>query len=252
MIFKTIRPDQRREEQSSRDSTLLTVGFNLRTKNAPYSPQSPAGKAQSTNSEEFVSSLRDLDDGLFCTFRRLKPTVNKVLSLQDTFCRRYNSVTSCKFFISKTMKKIIILFLSTVLFTCCGNKQHPATTPQTSGADVAAAVDHLMKVMVNADENTLNSITADELVYGHSKGNVQNKSEFIAEVLSGNPSRFVSIELSDQTIQIAGNTAVVRHILTAETISIDDESGSLRIGVMQVWQLQNGMWKLLARQAYRL
>ena len=33
--------------------------------------------------DRVVSSLRDLSDGLFCVFRKLKPTVNKISSLRD-------------------------------------------------------------------------------------------------------------------------------------------------------------------------
>jgi ketosteroid isomerase-like protein len=106
--------------------------------------------------------------------------------------------------------------------------------------------------MMTADESILKSITADELVYGHSSGKVQNKSEFIAEILSGQPLTYVNIEPLEQTIQMAGDAAVVRHIFTAETKNPEGEPGSLRIGNMLVWKLHNGEWKLLARQAYRL
>ena len=149
------------------------------------------------------------------------------------------------------MKKIIVLLLFPVLAGCCGNQPQQPATP-SSEADVATAVDLLMKGFVNADESILNLLTADELVYGHSSGKVQNKSEFIAEILSGEPLKYISIALLEQTIQMAGDAAVVRHIFTSETINTDGEPGSLRIGVMQIWQLQNGKWKLLARQAYRL
>jgi hypothetical protein len=150
------------------------------------------------------------------------------------------------------MNRIIILFLFPLLAGCCGNKQQPAISPQTSETDVAAAVGQLLKGMTTADENLLQTITADELIYGHSSGKVQNKSEFIAEILSGEPLVYLSIEPLDQTIQMSGDAAVVRHIFTAETKNVNGEPGSLRIGVMQVWQLQNGTWKLLARQAYKL
>ena len=150
------------------------------------------------------------------------------------------------------MKKIIILLLFSILAVCCGHQPQQTVSSTAAETDVAAAVDQLMKGFVNADESTLKSLTADELVYGHSSGKVQNKSEFIAEILSGEPLKYISTELLEQTIQMAGNAAVVRHIFTAETKNVDGESGSLRIGVMQTWQLQNGKWKLLARQAYRL
>ena len=150
------------------------------------------------------------------------------------------------------MKKIIILFLLSVFVGCCNNKQQSAQLPQTSQTEVVTAINQLIKAMVTTDESLLNSILAEELVYGHSSGKVQNKSKFIAEILSGEPLRYISVEPLDQTIQLAGDVAVVRHIFTAETKNVDGEPGSLRIGNMMVWHLQNEQWKLLARQAYRL
>jgi len=139
-----------------------------------------------------------------------------------------------------------------MLAGCCGNNQQQAVSPQVSETDVAAAVAQLMNVMVNVDESVLRSIISDELVYGHSGGKVQNKSEFIAEMLAGDPFTYPSVATLDQTIQLAGDAAVVRHIFTAETKNLAGEPGSLRVGIMMVWKLQDGKLKLLARQAYRL
>ena len=151
------------------------------------------------------------------------------------------------------MKKVIILLLLIpILARCSGNTQQSVSTPQTSESDVIAAVQQLWKAMINTDENLLKSITAEELVYGHSGGKVQNKSEFIAEVMSKDPLVYVSITPLEQKIQMAGNAAVVRHIFTAETINTAGEPGSLRVGNTLVWLLKDGQWKLLVRQAYRL
>ena len=145
------------------------------------------------------------------------------------------------------MKEIIMSLLITTLSGCCGNAQQ-----QTAETDIVVAVNQLIKGMTDADESILESILANELVYGHSNGRVQNKSEFIAEILSGQPFVYVSIVPLDQTIKISGDVAVVRHIMTAETKNTNGEPDSLRIGNTLVWQLQSGTWKLLARQAYRL
>ena len=150
------------------------------------------------------------------------------------------------------MKKILILLLFPMWLSCGRNGQHSVETPQTSEADVAVAVEQLIKGMTAADESLLQSITADELIYGHSSGKVQNKNEFIAEILSGQPLVYLRIEPLDQTIQMTGDVAIVRHIFTADTRNIDNELGSLRVGNMLVWHWQDGKWKLLARQAYRL
>lgn len=116
---------------------------------------------------------------------------------------------------------------------------------------LAAAVEIFRKGIVDADRNTLEMITADELVYGHSSGKVQHKSEFIEEIVSNDPLDFITVELSEQTIKIAGKTAIVRHTFTYGTKSTNGTPGKVFIGNMLVWQKQNGKWKLLARQAYR-
>ena len=71
---------QRSATESRRDDILLTVDFNLRTKDALRSLQSPAGTILYLS---IVPSLRDLVQTWSLCFRRLKPTVNKVLSLRD-------------------------------------------------------------------------------------------------------------------------------------------------------------------------
>jgi len=117
--------------------------------------------------------------------------------------------------------------------------------------EVASAVESLMKGFIDADKTILDNLTAAELNYGHSAGKVQNKTEFIDEVVSGKPLDYLKIDLEGQTIKVTGKTAVVRHIFNAETSS-NGTPGKLRIGIMQVWQKQKGKWKLIARQAYKL
>ena len=150
------------------------------------------------------------------------------------------------------MKNIFILLTLSLFAVSCNNNQQNTVLPNASETDIIAALGQLWKGMIDADESILRSITAEELVYGHSGGKVQNKSEFIAEILSKDPLVYIKIETFDQTIQMAGNAAVVRHIFTAETINTDGEPVSLRVGNTFVWLLQDGQWKLLVRQAYRL
>jgi hypothetical protein len=121
----------------------------------------------------------------------------------------------------------------------------------TKEKEVASAVENLIKGFINADKNILDNMTAELLSYGHSSGKVQNKTEFIDEVVSGKPLVYLKIDLEGQTIKISDKTAVVRHIFNAETSS-NGTPGKLRIGILQVWQNQKGNWKLLARQAYKL
>lgn len=143
------------------------------------------------------------------------------------------------------MRKIhylAIIFLTLSITAFCQSKQEK---------EIAEAVEIFKKGIVDADKNLLELVTAEELVYGHSSGKVQNKAEFIEEVVSGKPLDYISVEIADQTIKISGDVAVVRHIYSAETMS-NGTPGKLKIGNMLIWQKQQGKWKLLARQAYKI
>ena len=117
-------------------------------------------------------------------------------------------------------------------------------------AAVAEAIEKLRAAMLAADRSQLDALTAPQLSYGHSAGAVESKAQFI-DVVAGKRTVYKTITLSDQSISMAGDNAIARHVF-----STDFESGgnpaSSRVGVMQVWQKQGGQWRLLARQAFRI
>lgn len=117
-------------------------------------------------------------------------------------------------------------------------------------AAVNAAIDALTKAMMAADKGKLESLVADQLSYGHSGGVVESKAQFVEAVVS-KKTVYKTITLSEASTAVIGNNAVARHIFSAETES-GGKAGSPRVGVMQVWTKQDGGWKLLARQAFRL
>lgn len=116
--------------------------------------------------------------------------------------------------------------------------------------DVATAVEFMRKAMIDGDRARLTALAADDLSYGHSSGKIQDKKEFVDAIVSG-ASDFVTIDLNHQTIKVSGNTAIVRHILSAKT-NDGGKPGSTVLGIMLVFQKQRGEWKLLARQAYKV
>lgn len=133
---------------------------------------------------------------------------------------------------------------------CCIAFGLPAKAQSEDEQQVALAVESLKKAMVDGDKAQLEALTADELSYGHSSGTIEDKATFVATLVS-KKSDFVSIDLSEQTIKIAGNTALVRHLLSAET-NDGGNPGHVDLGILLVWQKQDGKWKLLARQAYKV
>jgi ketosteroid isomerase-like protein len=115
---------------------------------------------------------------------------------------------------------------------------------------VAAAVENLRKAMIDPDKGALDKIAADDLSYGHSSGKIEDKAAFV-EALVGKHSDFVTIDLTEQTIKVSGNTAVVRHKLSATT-NDNGTPGTVKLAVMLIWQKQHNEWRLLARQAIKL
>lgn len=115
---------------------------------------------------------------------------------------------------------------------------------------VAAATEAFRKAMVDADKTALENLTAVTLSYGHSSGKVENKTDFIANLIKG-PLDFVTIEFLDQTITLSKKTAIVRHTFFSKT-DTGGKAGEIKIGNVLIWEKQKGGWKLIGRQAFKL
>jgi hypothetical protein len=114
---------------------------------------------------------------------------------------------------------------------------------------VARQVEKLRKAMIDANETVLQSLTSNKLTYGHSSGAIEDKKLFVGNIVN-NKSDFVTMNLTNQTISISDNVALVRHKLDAITHN-DGKPAEAHLLVLLVWQKTNGQWKLLARQAVK-
>ncbi|KAA2239320.1 nuclear transport factor 2 family protein [Chitinophaga agrisoli] len=114
---------------------------------------------------------------------------------------------------------------------------------------VTQAVENLRKAMVDADKAMLEKLTDARLSYGHSGGNLEDQATFVKQIVSGH-SDFVTMDLTEQTVTIVGNTAIVRHKLAADT-NDSGKPGTVHLRVMLVWAKEGGEWKLLGRQAVK-
>ena len=138
------------------------------------------------------------------------------------------------------------LILALLALTSCQD----STTDANVKTDVAAAVETLNNALVDPNEELLKEISLPQLTYGHSSGVIQDQQEFMDQLLNGDFD-FVSVSTADQTIDVSGDTAVVRHILSIEGTNAG-QPASVRIGILLVFQKEGGNWRLLARQAYKL
>lgn len=145
------------------------------------------------------------------------------------------------------MKKYIVAFVL-VLNSFANYAQTKSVSKEE--AAVADRVEAFRKALINPTENNLKALTSKDLSYGHSSGVLQNQDVFIEKLLN-KESDFVTIEFQNQTIQITGDVAIVRHNLAAHTKDSGVEK-DIKIGNVLVWQKQKGKWVIIARQAFKL
>lgn len=140
------------------------------------------------------------------------------------------------------MRKIILclsLCLSMIVAQAQSKKQ----------TKVEDAVKQLTAAMISGDRAALEMIASEHLSYGHSGGHVEGRAEFVEKIASGK-SDFVTIDITDQTIDIVGKTAIVRHSFNATT-NDGGKPGVVKLKVLLIFKKESGTWKMLARQAVK-
>ena len=117
-------------------------------------------------------------------------------------------------------------------------------------AAVADAVETLRKALFEANKAKLEQVAAPQISYGHSDGRVETKEQFINGVMT-RKQVVKSLAYPELKVAVVGNAAIARHLHLSES-ELEGKTTTTRIGALQVWQKQNGSWKLLARQGFRL
>lgn len=126
----------------------------------------------------------------------------------------------------------------------------PAMADSADEVAVTQAVEALRQATLGQDKAKLEALLADQVSYSHSSGVVQNKAEMIDGVMS-RKATVKSIEFPELKVTVVGNAAISRHLWVSDS-EADGKPTHIRIGILEVWQKQNGSWKLLARQGYKL
>lgn len=145
------------------------------------------------------------------------------------------------------MKKYLLCF-ALILVSFSNWAQTKSVSKEESA--VANRLEVFRKALIDPTESNLKELTSADLSYGHSSGVLENQKIFIQKLLS-KESDFVTIEFQNQSIQIVGDLAIVRHNLAAHTKDSGVEK-DIKIGNMLVWQKQKNKWILITRQAFKL
>ena len=139
--------------------------------------------------------------------------------------------------------------IASLLLCCLLGSTHLFAQSADENA-IADRAEMLRKTLITPDKKVLEELAADELTYGHSTGLIEDKAAFIDAMVKGRVV-FTSITVSDQTIKIAGDVAIVRQHFIAD-LNNNNMPSKVDIIVLLIWQKQKGQWKLLARQAAKI
>jgi ketosteroid isomerase-like protein len=138
-------------------------------------------------------------------------------------------------------KTFVFLAALCAMLGCMSN---PSVADET--AAVTARVEQLRGLMVTPDAAKLADLIAEQLSYSHSDGHINDKNSLINDLVTG-VSHFITLSLTEQTVAVSGDVAIVRHVLTADSHDKGKDPTHPYLRVLQIWQKQHGKWMLLAR-----
>jgi len=145
--------------------------------------------------------------------------------------------------------KNIIRHLLNIFFlvTFLGKENYAQTQDQTQ---LTQRLEQFRLAMIHPDSVVLTDLASDDLEYVHSSGTVRNKQEFINEFMK-RWTNFSKVTITNQTIKITGDNAIVRHRLVADAHN-PGYPAVVDIIILMVWRKEGGKWKMLARQAAKI
>ncbi len=131
----------------------------------------------------------------------------------------------------------------------------PAFAPSAAAATadeaaVAKNTEAHRAALVAADAKALDALSAPELSYSHSDGHIEDKATFIANATNGK-TKWLSLAYDGTTVRVVGDAAIVRFKFVGES-QVGDKKNQSNLGILMVWQKQQGDWRLLARCATKL
>jgi len=104
--------------------------------------------------------------------------------------------------------------------------------------------------VTTADYATLEQVLGDQLIYAHSTGVVESKSEYLSRLRKG-AQKYDAIEHHGMTVKTYGDAAVV-HAKVRMAGKSDGRPFNDRLMMLHLWIKQGGKWQLAAHQTTAL
>lgn len=122
-----------------------------------------------------------------------------------------------------------------------------AATPEE---EVRAAEKTWTEAVLKRDYAALEAIYAPELIYAHSTGNIESRTEYLDRLKQGKQ-RYDTFEYEKTRVNVYGSSAVMHSVLR---ITGKNDSGAFNdhLMMMHLWVKQGGRWRLVAHQTTRI
>jgi ketosteroid isomerase-like protein len=121
---------------------------------------------------------------------------------------------------------------------------------QSAVDEAKAAEKKRFEVTVKGDYKALDALLADDLIYVHSNGNVDNEKTFLEGLTSGR-SKYKSIESTDMKARQVGDLVFIdgRGKFQVES---NGQTNDLTLTYLDVWAKRNGTWQMIHWHSARM
>lgn len=103
------------------------------------------------------------------------------------------------------------------------------------------------QAMIAADVSGLEGLLAEELIWTHSSGKIDDKSSFL-DKLASKAVDYQTLEVTDDVVTGHGDIMIHHGTLTGQ-VAVDGTEKALRNRFLSVWQWRDGTFVLLAWQS---
>lgn len=117
-------------------------------------------------------------------------------------------------------------------------------------AQVRAAERAWAKAVTTSDAAALQKLLGDQLIYSHSTGVVDSKTDYISKIESGRQ-KYEGVDHQEMTVRLYGTTAVVHSRVRMWGINPSGKFDD-RLMMLHVWLKLGGQWRLVAHQTTKL